>query len=125
MSQHPPYVVLPAKTGNAVFCFCDHATNHIPERYDNLGLEEADLMRHIAWDIGAETLTRQFCKTYGAAGLLARFSRLLIDPNRETGSEGIIPPVSDGGSGLITITNLIIKSWSSSLIWSKTIHMTR
>ena len=79
-----------------MFVFCDHATNHIPKRFNNLGLTEGDLQRHIAWDIGAETLTRQFCKTYGAAGLLAGFSRLLIDPNREIGTDGSIPEVSDG-----------------------------
>lgn len=96
MSEHPPYVILPATTDCPVFCFCDHATNHIPEQYDQLGLSELDLSRHIAWDIGAETLTRQFSKTYGSAGLLARFSRLLIDANRDVDSEGLIPAISDG-----------------------------
>lgn len=96
MSDNPPFVILPAKSNSPVFCFCDHATNHIPERFRNLGLSERDLSRHIAWDIGAETLTRQFCSTYGAAGLLARFSRLLIDANRDVESEGLIPTMSDG-----------------------------
>lgn len=96
MSNHPPYVILPAKTDCPVFCFCDHATNHIPEQFNQLGLSERDFNRHIAWDIGAETLTRQFCKTYGSAGLLARFSRLLIDANRDAQSEGLIPCESDG-----------------------------
>lgn len=96
MSNHLPFVVLPAKSNRPVFCFCDHATNHIPERFKDLGLSDSDLNRHIAWDIGAETLTRQFCHTYGAAGLLARFSRLLIDANREPESDGLIPAISDG-----------------------------
>jgi len=78
MSNHPPFVVIPATSDRPVFCFCDHATNHISAEFNNLGLSERDLNRHIAWDIGAETLTRQFCKTYGSAGLLARFSRLLF-----------------------------------------------
>ncbi len=54
------------------------------------------MQRHIAWDIGAEILTREFCKTYGAAGLLAGFSRLLIDPNRPENHETAIPEISDG-----------------------------
>ena len=96
MSDHLPFVILPAKSDSPVFLFCDHATNHIPERFNKLGLSERDLRRHIAWDIGAETLTRQFCQTYGAAGLLARFSRLVIDANREKDSPGLIPETSDG-----------------------------
>ncbi|NNC37123.1 MAG: N-formylglutamate amidohydrolase [Acidimicrobiales bacterium] len=96
MSDHLPFVILPAKSNRPVFCFCDHATNHIPGRFDQLGMNDVDLQRHIAWDIGAETLTRQFCETFGAAGLLARYSRLLIDPNRDLASDALIPQISDG-----------------------------
>lgn len=96
MFNDAPFIILPAKSHSPVFVFCDHATNHIPDGLDNLGLSDADLSRHIAWDIGAEALTRQFCKTYGAAGLLAGFSRLVIDPNREVGTDGSIPEISDG-----------------------------
>lgn len=96
MSKHPPFVIIPSKSDQSVFCFCDHASNHIPERFGQLGLDDKELQRHIAWDIGAETVTRQFCNTFGAAGLLARFSRLLIDPNRDLSSNGLIPKISDG-----------------------------
>lgn len=95
MFNDAPFITLPAKSHSPVFVFCDHATNHIPASLNNLGLSDADLSRHIAWDIGAEALTRQFCKTYGAAGLLAGFSRLVIDPNRPIGTDGSIPEVSD------------------------------
>ena len=95
MFNDAPFQLLPAKTNCPVFVFCDHATNHIPAAFDDLGLSRADLGRHIAWDIGAETLTRQFCNTYGAAGLLAGFSRLLIDPNRDENSPALISESSD------------------------------
>jgi len=95
MFSDAPYIILPAKSNSPVFVFCDHATNHIPANLNNLGLSDKDLCRHIAWDIGAEALTRQFCKTYGAAGLLAGFSRLVIDPNRAVGTQGSIPQSSD------------------------------
>lgn len=96
MFDDAPYKILPAKSSSPVFVFCDHASNHIPAGLNNLGLSKADLRRHIAWDIGAETLTRQFCKAFGAAGLLAGFSRLVIDPNRTVGANGSIPEISDG-----------------------------
>ena len=96
MFDDAPYIILPAQSNSPVFVFCDHATNHIPAGLNNLGLSDADLCRHIAWVIGEETLTRQFCKTYGAAGLLAGFSRLVIDPNRVVDTDGSIPEISDG-----------------------------
>ena len=96
MFDDAPYIILPAQSNSPVFVFCDHATNHVPANLNNLGLDDVDLCRHIAWDIGAETLTRQFCNTYGAAGLLAGFSRLVIDPNRTVGDAGSIPKISDG-----------------------------
>ena len=91
MPERAPYKIFPEKTGSPVFCFCDHATNAVPQKYNNLGLSQADLNRHIGWDIGAATLVRQFCKTFGAAGLLAGFSRLLIDPNRDVNDPALIP----------------------------------
>ncbi len=96
MSNGFPFLILPAKSHSPVFCFCDHATHYIPKEYDDLGLSKSELNRHIGWDIGAAALTRQFCKTFGAAGLLAGFSRLLIDPNRDEASAVLIPVVSDG-----------------------------
>jgi len=96
MSKNLPYTIIKSGAVNAVFCFCDHATNHIPDRFEQLGLSPADLDRHIAWDIGAAALTRHICQTFGASGLLAGFSRLLIDPNRALKSEGLIPRSSDG-----------------------------
>ncbi len=96
MFDDAPFTVLPAHGASPLFVFCDHATNHIPTHLQNLGLTDADLQRHIAWDIGAESLTRHFCSTFGAAGLLAGFSRLVIDPNRALDSPTLIPEISDG-----------------------------
>ena len=96
MFSQSPFTVIPAQSGSAVFCFCDHACKAVPEEYQDLGLSAADLNRHIGWDIGAADLTRMFCITFGAAGLLADFSRLLIDPNRSIDSANLIPEISDG-----------------------------
>ena len=39
---------------SALFMTCDHAGREIPKRLGDLGVPEAELRRHIAWDIGAE-----------------------------------------------------------------------
>lgn len=84
---------------------CDHASNHIPPEYDNLGLDEQLLDSHIAWDIGAEALAMRLSSLVGGTAVLARFSRLLVDTNRREDEETLIPLVSDdndipGNAGL-------------------------
>lgn len=79
-----------------LFIFGDHASRHIPEEYDNLGLSGDNLIRHIAWDIGTETILRYLCEHFGCAGQLAGVSRLVIDLNRTLDMKGLIPEESDG-----------------------------
>lgn len=78
------------------FIFGDHASRHIPQEFDDLGLTGEDLTRHIAWDIGTETIVRDLCAHFGCAGQLAGVSRLVIDLNRDLTAPGLIPVVSDG-----------------------------
>lgn len=79
-----PYVLL-----------CEHASNHIPARYDRLGLAEAELQRHIAWDIGVAPIARALAQALDAPLVLSGFSRLLIDCNRPTGVATSIPEISE------------------------------
>lgn len=61
---------------------CEHASNHIPAEYNKLGLDDKELGRHIAWDIGAANVTRALSKRLDASAFLGGYSRLLIDLNR-------------------------------------------
>ncbi len=74
----------------------EHASNHIPQEYDNLGLTPEQLELHIAWDIGIAEVTRNLADMLDAPAVLANFSRLLIDANRKLDQNGLIPLVSDG-----------------------------
>lgn len=91
-----PYHLISASSKTPLFLFGDHASRHIPERYDNLGLSGEDLTRHIAWDIGTEDVLRGLCSRFGCGGMVAGFSRLLIDPNRSKRMESLVPQDSDG-----------------------------
>lgn len=76
---------------------CDHASHYIPPRYADLGLAPELLAgNHIASDIGAAAVTRRLAERFDCPAVLAGFSRLLIDPNRQPGDPTSIPPVSDG-----------------------------
>lgn len=91
-----PYHIISGPTDAPLFLFGDHASRVIPARYDNLGLSGDDLTRHIAWDIGTEAVIRGLCARFEAPGLVAGFSRLLIDPNRSQDMADLVPPFSDG-----------------------------
>lgn len=93
----PFFEVRPAKEPSCPLIFlCDHASNHIPERYNDLGLAEEQLQRHIAYDLGAAGITRVLTDYFGATSVLSRFSRLLIDPNRGEDDPTLIMRIADG-----------------------------
>lgn len=74
---------------------CDHASNHVPDGMNNLGLSDEDLARHIGWDIGAAAVTRRLAQALETTAILARTSRLVIDPNRDPADPTSIPEISD------------------------------
>ena len=74
-----------------VILLCEHASRHIPQEYAGLGLDDTELSRHIAWDIGAAEVTRSLAQLIDATAFLATYSRLLIDLNRPLGVAGSIP----------------------------------
>ncbi len=45
---------------------CDHATRFLPRAFGTLGLSEAELQRHIAWDIGIAEVTHGLAKALDA-----------------------------------------------------------
>jgi predicted N-formylglutamate amidohydrolase len=83
MAQWPPAVEALNLSGRSPFVLiCEHASNHIPAEYAQLGLDQKELVRHIAWDIGAADVTRALSARLNAAAFLGGYSRLLIDLNR-------------------------------------------
>lgn len=86
-----------APEGRSCFVLvCDHASRRLPERYGLLGLDPADLHRHIAWDIGAADVTRALSAELDATAILSGYSRLLVDCNRAPGDPSRHPEESDG-----------------------------
>jgi predicted N-formylglutamate amidohydrolase len=96
MRLGPPAVseVNPAGASRLVLV-CEHASNHIPDEYAGLGLPPEELLRHIAWDIGAAPLARRLSALLDAPLFLAGGSRLLIDCNRPLDVPSSIPEVSE------------------------------
>ncbi len=96
LADDPPPVQHWREEGAAnVLLTCDHASNLVPRALQGLGLGAAELERHIAWDIGAAEVTRRLAARLDAPAILAGFSRLVIDCNRDPLDASSIPETSD------------------------------
>ena len=79
-----------------VLVTCDHASRRVPKSLRNLGLDAESLKLHIGWDIGAADVSRGLARRLDAPAILAGYSRLVIDCNRDLDDPTSIPAVSDG-----------------------------
>ncbi len=78
-----------------VLLICEHASNHIPSKFNGLGLSEETINSHAAWDIGAFYVAKIMSKLLDATVIAPRFSRLLYDCNRPPSSPTAMPVKSE------------------------------
>ncbi len=90
-----PVIVVNEDGKSPVVLICEHAGKVIPRALGSMQLSDEDLARHIAWDIGAEAVSRLVAKTLDAPLLLQRYSRLVYDCNRPPESPDAMPVVSE------------------------------
>ncbi|WP_424140440.1 N-formylglutamate amidohydrolase [Roseomonas chloroacetimidivorans] len=112
MSDPAPVTLVNAEGASPFVLLCEHASNHIPARYDALGLPAHELGRHIAWDIGAADLARRLSALLDAPLILSGVSRLVIDLNRPPGVATSIPERSEdtvipGNAGIDTVERAV------------------
>ena len=91
-----PYEIIEGDRSTGLVLLADHAGRALPEAYDGLGLPLHEFERHIAYDIGVEQVTRRLAALTGAPAVMARYSRLLIDPNRGEDDPTLIRQLYDG-----------------------------
>jgi predicted N-formylglutamate amidohydrolase len=98
LSPEDPEPLIVQNPGGSSPCVlvCDHAGRIIPRRLGALGLGQADLERHIAWDIGAGAVAAGLARALDAPLAMQAYSRLVIDCNRAPGRNDLVPEVSDG-----------------------------
>jgi len=74
---------------------CEHASNHIPPHFGDLGLDPAELERHIAWDPGALGVARALARGLDSTLVFCNVSRLVIDCNRDPAMIDAMPATSE------------------------------
>lgn len=79
----------------AYVLICDHASNYLPPEFGTLGLEPAQLERHIAWDPGALPVALALSDALDAPLVQSCISRLVIDCNRPLDAESLFWTLSE------------------------------
>lgn len=94
--EPPAFEVVNAHGRSNAVLVCDHASNRVPRRLGNLGLEPEQLADHISWDPGAAEVARRLSILLDAPLVLSGYSRLVIDCNRPLRSAQLIAEHSAG-----------------------------
>lgn len=94
--EFDPVELIEGNQRGGLLLIADHAMRHLPPRYATLGLPASEFDRHIAYDIGVEPLTRALANNLSCPAVMARFSRLLIDPNRGEDDPTLVRQLYDG-----------------------------
>jgi predicted N-formylglutamate amidohydrolase len=91
-----PVIVTNAGAPGPLLLLGDHAGRAIPAGLERLGLGDAELDLHIAWDIGVAGLGAHLSRLLDACFVSQAYSRLVVDCNRKPGAAGSVAQVSDG-----------------------------
>lgn len=92
----PVWEAIQGDRSKGLLILCDHARRATPPEYGDLGLPPQAWERHIAYDIGAENVTRRLAELLDAPAVLAGFSRLIADPNRGEDDPTLVRQLYDG-----------------------------
>ena len=84
-----------ADLNSPILIVADHASAYVPNRID-LGIRPGLLATHIAVDIGVADLSTELGSRLDCPVIFAGVSRLVIDFNRDSTDEALIPLKSDG-----------------------------
>ena len=109
-----------------VILVCEHASNHIPAPWGDLGLTEAQARAHIAWDPGALGLARGLAARMDATLIHAPVSRLVYDCNRGPDMPGAMPARSEvhdvPGNAAIDAAERLARTKAVYLPWANGLH---
>lgn len=95
-ADEPAPVIERNRDGASPFLLtCDHYGRAIPRALGDLGIDECERQRHIAYDIGIAGVAEQVSDALGAHLIAQRYSRLVIDCNRPPTAASSIPAISE------------------------------
>ncbi|MES2432771.1 MAG: N-formylglutamate amidohydrolase [Pseudomonadota bacterium] len=109
-----------------IILVCEHASNHVPPAWGDLGLTEAQRQAHIAWDPGALAVSRGLSQRLDAVLIHAPVSRLVYDCNRAPDMAGAMPARSEvydiPGNAMISTAERLARTEAVYLPWANGLH---
>lgn len=91
-----PFKVINPLAELPILLVCDHASCRFPVSLGDMGLDPFARRCHLAVDIGAGPLTEKLAESLGVTAVLAQYSRLVMDCNRELMDPGAHLEFGDG-----------------------------
>lgn len=81
--EHEAYEEMLGSADAPVVLSCEHASPRLPEPHSWHPEDRWLVGTHWSYDLGARALTLELSRALSASAVLSRFTRLLIDPNRD------------------------------------------
>ena len=91
-----PFQVMNPLAELPILLICDHASCRFPKSLGDMGLDPFARRCHLAVDIGAGPLTEKLAASLGVTAVLAQYSRLVVDCNRQLMDPGAFLQFGDG-----------------------------
>lgn len=95
-SEPSPFYVVNPLAKAPILLICDHASCRFPQALGDMGLDPFARRCHLAIDIGAGKLTENLAKSLGVTAVIAQYSRLIVDCNRQLMDPGAFLEYGDG-----------------------------
>jgi predicted N-formylglutamate amidohydrolase len=95
-SEPSPFYVVNPLAESPILLVCDHASCRFPQALGDMGLDPFARRCHLAIDIGAGKLTETIAKSLGVTAVIAQYSRLVVDCNRQLMDPGAFLEYGDG-----------------------------
>jgi predicted N-formylglutamate amidohydrolase len=95
---HEAYEELLGSPDAIVVLSCEHASARLPEPWSWHEQDRWLPALHWASDLGARALTLELAAALSASAVLSRFTRLLVDPNRDPAHPDLFRRLADGKS---------------------------
>ncbi len=90
-----PVVVHNPKGAAPLVLVCEHASNALPARFGDLGIDGAVQDSHVAWDPGAAPVAERLSRLLDAPLVAGGLSRLVYDLNRPPEAPDAVAAVSE------------------------------
>ena len=123
--SYPPVIERMGAKGRVVLV-CEHASNHIPAHWGDLGLTDAQRSAHIAWDPGALAISLALAERLDAVLVHAPVSRLVYDCNRAPDMLGAMPAKSEihdiPANVAISAEERLARTEAVYLPWAQSLH---